>query len=106
MEIFAQDFEPASYFCDWTCVHLIMSWQKSPKFDFQSQFSMYIILFFVSVKIIRLREQLIIKPFFDDFIFWISSFSEIGSYSYSSIQPLFRNTGNNSMGIQGETIIS
>ena len=24
MEIFAQEFEPASYFCDWTCVHLIM----------------------------------------------------------------------------------
>ena len=28
MEIFAQDFEPASYFCDWTCVHLITSRQK------------------------------------------------------------------------------
>ena len=28
MEIFAQEFEPASYFCDWTCVHLIMRWQK------------------------------------------------------------------------------
>ena len=28
MEIFAQEFKPASYFCDWTCVHLIMSQQK------------------------------------------------------------------------------
>ena len=28
MEIFAQEFEPASYFCDWTCVYLIMSRQK------------------------------------------------------------------------------
>jgi hypothetical protein len=28
MEIFAQEFEPASYFCDWTCVHLIMRQQK------------------------------------------------------------------------------
>ena len=28
MEIFAQEFDPASYFCDWTCVHLIMSGQK------------------------------------------------------------------------------
>ena len=25
MEIFAQEFEPASYFCDWTYVYLIMS---------------------------------------------------------------------------------
>ena len=87
-----------------------MSWQISPKFDFQSQFAMskisFVVLIFVSVKIIRLGEQLIIKPFFDDFIFWISSFSEIGSYSYSSIQPLFRNPGNNFVGILGETIIS
>ena len=37
MEIFAQEFEPASYFCDWTCFHLGMRRQKSPKFDFQSQ---------------------------------------------------------------------
>ena len=22
MEIFAQEFEPANYFCDWTCIHL------------------------------------------------------------------------------------
>ena len=28
MEIFAQDFEPASYFCGWTCVHLIMRQKK------------------------------------------------------------------------------
>ena len=28
MEIFAQEFKPASYFCDWTCVHLITSRQK------------------------------------------------------------------------------
>ena len=37
-----------------------------------------IILIFVSVKIIRLGVQLKIKPFFDNFIFWSSSFSEIG----------------------------
>ena len=28
MEIFAQEFEPGSYFCDWTCIHLIMRGQK------------------------------------------------------------------------------
>ena len=28
MEIFAQEFEPASYFCDWTCVHLGMRQQE------------------------------------------------------------------------------
>jgi hypothetical protein len=28
MEIFAQEFEPASYFWDLTCVHLIVSIQK------------------------------------------------------------------------------
>ena len=28
MEIFAQEFEPAGYFCDWTCVDLIMRQQK------------------------------------------------------------------------------
>ena len=28
MEIFAQEFEPASYFCDSTCFHLITSWKK------------------------------------------------------------------------------
>ena len=73
MEILAQEFETASYFCDWTCVHLSMRRQKSPKLDFQSQFYMskisFIILIFVSVKIVRLGEQLIIKPFFDNFIF-------------------------------------
>ena len=52
-----------------------MSSQKSPKFDFQNQFSMskvsFIILIFVSVsvEIIRLGEELIIKPFFDNLIF-------------------------------------
>ena len=28
MKIFAQEFEPDSYFCDWTCVHLITSWHQ------------------------------------------------------------------------------
>jgi hypothetical protein len=50
-----------------------MSEPKSLKFDFQSQFSMskssFMILIFVSVKIIRLGDKLIIKPFFDNFIF-------------------------------------
>ena len=27
LEIFAQEFEPASYFCNWTCVHLTTSQQ-------------------------------------------------------------------------------
>ena len=67
MEIFAQEFEPASYFCDWTCFHLGMRRQKSPKFDFQIQFPMskisFIILIFVSVKIIRLGMQLMINLF-------------------------------------------
>ena len=67
MEIFAQEFETASYFCDWTCVHLGMRQQKSPSFDFQSQFSMskisFMILIFVSVEIIRLGEQLIKNHF-------------------------------------------
>ena len=75
MEIFAQEFEPASYFCDWTCVHLGMRGQKSPKFDFQSQFSMskiiFIILIFFSVKIIRLGVQLMIYQFL------ITSFFEV-----------------------------
>ena len=69
-------------FCDWTCIHLIMSYQKSPKFDFQSQFSMskisFIILIFVSV--IRLVKQVIIKSFCDNFIFWSTLFTEIGHY--------------------------
>ena len=28
IEIFAEEFEPTSYFCEWTCVHLIMRRQK------------------------------------------------------------------------------
>ena len=28
MEIFDQEFEPADYFCDWTCIHLGMRRQK------------------------------------------------------------------------------
>ena len=48
------------------------------KFDFQSQFSMskiiFIILIFVSVKIIRLGEQLLINHYL------ITSFFEIGLY--------------------------
>ena len=75
MEIFAQEFEPASYFSDWTCVHLGMRRQKLPKFDFQSEFSMskisFIILIFVSVKIIRLGVQLMIYQFL------ITSFFEV-----------------------------
>ena len=72
MYIFAQKIEPAKYFFNWTCVHLIMSQQKSPKVDFQSQFSMskisFIILsFFLLCKIIG--EQLIVLQFVDDFIF-------------------------------------
>ena len=72
-------------FCDWTCIHLIMSYQKSPKFDFQSQFSMskysVIILIFVSVKIIRLEEQLITNHFFITSLYEVySSFSKIGPY--------------------------
>jgi hypothetical protein len=31
MEIFAQGFEPPSYFCDWNCVNLIMRCQKQGK---------------------------------------------------------------------------
>ena len=48
-----------------------MSYQKSPKVDFQSQMSKVssVILIFVSVEIIRLGEQLIIKLFFDNLIF-------------------------------------
>ena len=59
-----------------------MSEPKSTKFDFESQFSMtkisFMIFIFVSVKIIRLLDKLIIKPFFDNFIFWSTFFSEIG----------------------------
>ena len=84
MEIFAQEFELASYFCDWTCVQLIMSLQNWPKFDFQSQLSMpkvcFLISIFVSVRIIRLEEQLIIQQFLYYLIFWSCLFSEIGPY--------------------------
>ena len=82
MEIFAQEFEPASYFCDWTCVHLGMRQQKSPKFDFQSQFSMskisFIILIFVSVKIIRLGVQLMIYQFLITSFFEVVYFLKLG----------------------------
>ena len=82
MEIFAQEFEPASYFCDWTCVHLGMRRQKSPKFDFQSQFSMskisFIILIFVSVKIIRLGVQLMIYQFLITSFFEVVYFLKLG----------------------------
>ena len=82
IEIFAQEFEPASYFCDWTCVHLGMRRQKSPKFDFQSQFSMskisFIILIFVSVKIIRLGVQLMIYQFLITSFFEVVYFLKLG----------------------------
>ena len=82
MEIFAQEFEPASYFCDWTCVHLGMRRQKSPKFDFQSQFSMskisFIILIFVSVKINRLGVQLMIYQFLITSFFEVVYFLKLG----------------------------
>ena len=82
MEIFAQELEPASYFCDWTCVHLVMRRQKSPKFDFQSQFSTskisFMILIFVSVRIIRLGEQLIINNFLITSFFEVVHFLKLG----------------------------
>ena len=82
MEIFAQEFEPASYFCDWTCVHLGMKRQKSPKFDFQSQFSMskisFIILIFVFVKIIRAGKQLIMIYFLITLFFEVVDFLKLG----------------------------
>ena len=63
---------------------------KSPKFDFQSQFSMskvsFIILIFVSVKIIRLGKQLRIKPFFDNLIFELVHFLKLGPIFVNS-QP-------------------
>ena len=84
MEIFVQEFEPVSYFCDWTCVHFIMNQHRSPKFDFQSQFSMskisFIILIFVPFKIIRLGEQLIINHFL------ITSFFEVQGVPILKIQ--------------------
>ena len=64
-------------FFGWTCVHLITSQQKSSKVDFQSQFcksKKFNNFDFFSVKIIGLGEQLMIKPFFDNFIFWNSLF--------------------------------
>ena len=85
MEIFAQEFEPASYVCDWTCVHLGTRQQKSPKFDFQSQFFMskisFIILIFVSVKIIKLGVQLMIYQFL------ITSFFEV--FYFLKLGPVF-----------------
>ena len=82
MEIFAHEFEPASYFCDWACVHLGMRQQKSPKFDFQSQFSLskisFIILIFVSVKIIRLGVQLMMYHFLITSFFEVVYFLRLG----------------------------
>ena len=104
MEIFAQEFEPASYFCDWTCIHLGMRRQKSPKFDFQSQFSMskisFIFLIFFSVKIIRLGEQLTIIPFFDHFIFWywalfLSTRDQVNASPITKITSWFQFLGKN-----------
>ena len=82
MEIFAQEFEPASYFFYWTCVHLGMRQQKSTKFDFQSQFSMstisFIILIFVSIKIIRLGVQLMLYQFLITSFFDVVYFLKLG----------------------------
>ena len=67
MEIFAQEFEPASYFCEWT---------------FQSQFSMsktgFVILIFVSLKIIRLGAQLMIYQFLITSFFEVVYFLKLG----------------------------
>ena len=82
MEIYAQEFEPASYFCDWTCVHFGMRRQKSPKFDFKSRFSMskisFMILIFVCVKIIRLGVQLMIHQFLITSFFEVVYFLKLG----------------------------
>jgi len=82
MEIFAQEFGPAGCFCDWTCVHLGMRRQKSPKFDFQSQFSMskisFNILIFVAIKIIRLGVQLMIYQFLITSFFELVYFLKLG----------------------------
>ena len=84
-KIFAQQ---ASYFCDWTCVCLIMSWQKSPKSDFQSQFSMskisFIILMFVSVKIIRLGVQPMMYQFLITSFFEVVCFLKLGPIFFDS----------------------
>ena len=81
-DFFSQKFEPASYFCDWTCVHLGMRRQKSPKFYFQSQFSMskisFIILVFVSVEIIILGVQLMIYQFLITSFFEVVYFLKLG----------------------------
>ena len=61
MEIFAQEFEPASYFCDWTWVDLGAKY-----------------LVIVSSRSLKMREFSFAQ--FDNFIFWSSLFSEIGPY--------------------------
>ena len=62
--------------------HLGMRRRKSPKFDFQSQFSMskisFIILIFVSVKIIRLGVQLMIYQFLITSFFEVVYFLKLG----------------------------
>ena len=59
-----------------------MSLKKLPKFDFQNQFSMSkvssIILIFVSVKIIRLGEQLMINHFLITSFFEVVHFLKLG----------------------------
>ena len=50
------------------------------KINFLCQKISFIILILVSVKVFRLGEQLVIKPFFDNLTFWSSLFSEIGPY--------------------------
>ena len=59
-----------------------MRQQKSPKFDFQSQFSMsktsFIILIFVSVKVIRLGVQLMIQQFLITSFFEVVYFLKLG----------------------------
>ena len=95
MKIFAQEFEPASYFCDLTCVHLGLRRQKSLKFDFQSQFSMskisFIILIFLSVKIIRLGVQLVIYQFLITSFFEVVYFLKLGPIFVASY-PSERNS--------------
>ena len=72
---------PNRDFCP-ICVHLIMSKQKPPKFDFQSQFSLskisFIILIFVSVKIIRLGVQLMMYQFLITSFFEVVYFLKLG----------------------------
>ena len=80
---FIRDFRVGSYFCDRTFVHLIIRWQKSPKFNFQSQLSMSEISFiiFITIKIIRLGEQFIITHFL------ITSFFEV--VHFLKLCPIF-----------------